>query len=223
MNSVGIELCGTALRALGSGALYWPERSVLVVSDLHMGKSERIARRGGTMIPPYETRDTLARLERDIALCAPETVICLGDSLDDNVARAGLLDEECAAIAQMQERRDWIWIAGNHDPAPGDLGGRTMTELSVGPLVFRHIATPKLGEVSGHYHPKARLALRGKAVSRPCFLHDGRHLVMPAYGTYTGGLDWCSPPLDRLIRPGATAILTGRHPCALPVPRRDAA
>ncbi len=223
MNIVNISLRSAHLQALGSGALHWPERRVLVVSDLHLGKSERMARRGGAMLPPYETHDTLTRLDADIARCDPDAVISLGDSLDDDAARAGLTPDECAWLARLQRGRDWIWIAGNHDPAPSDLGGRSAETLTLGPLTFRHIATPATGEISGHYHPKARLAVRGTSVSRPCFLYDETHLIMPAYGTYTGGLDWCAPPLARLMGRRACAVLTGKHPCAVPVPRRRAA
>lgn len=220
MNFCDFELSGETLRVLSTGALWWPAEATLVVSDLHLGKSERVARRSGQMLPPYETRDTLARLDSDVLATKPARVICLGDSFDDDAAREGLGEAETLWISRMQAGREWVWIAGNHDPAPVNLGGTAKAELLAGPLSFRHIATPEQGEISGHYHPKARLALGGKMVSRPCCLHDGRHAILPAYGTYTGGLDWASPALSALLGAGACAILTGRTPCAVPVPQR---
>ena len=221
MNAVTLTLSGERLSALGTGALWWAARRTLIVSDLHLGKAERIARRAGQMLPPYETRDTLDRLAADIAATQPACLICLGDSLDDNAARAGIDPASAANIRDLQQGRDWIWIAGNHDPAPVDLGGTNMDEITLGPLTFRHIAAPgATGELSGHYHPKARLTLRGKQVSRPCFLQDGARIILPAYGTYTGGLDWTAPVLTDLMAPGAQAILTGPHPCAFPMPHR---
>lgn len=220
MNTCLFDLAGETLELMPSGAVWWPGRVTLTVSDLHLGKSERMARRGGAMLPPYETRDTLARLAGDIAATRPERVICLGDSLDDNAARAGLDPEAVAAIARMQTGRDWVWIAGNHDPAPADLGGRAVAVLTSGALTFRHIATPGgQGELSGHYHPKARLGCRGKMVSRACLLHDAARAILPAYGTYTGGLDWTTPVLAALMGPGARAILTGPRPVSVPLPR----
>lgn len=219
MNVVDFTLRDVRLQALGSGALYWPERRVLVISDLHLGKSERMARRGGAMLPPYETRDTLSRLEADIHATQPETVISLGDALDDNAARAGIDTFEAAWITRLQTGRDWIWISGNHDPAPSGLGGHALDDLKLGLLTFRHIATPASGEVSGHYHPKARLSVRGKLISRRCFMMDADHLILPAYGTYTGGLDWTVPTLRDLFTRDARAILTGPQPCILPLPR----
>ena len=67
MNKYSFSLMGANLVALPSGALWWPERGILCVSDMHLGKSDRIARRRGSMLPPYEVRDTLTRLEAAIA------------------------------------------------------------------------------------------------------------------------------------------------------------
>jgi DNA ligase-associated metallophosphoesterase len=209
-------LAGVALVALASGALWWPDRRVLVVSDLHLGKSERVARLGGSALPPYETIDTLTRLERDIGRLAPLRVVCLGDSFDDITAAHGLPDGVVDWLTRLQAGRDWVWIEGNHDPGPVTLGGAHRAEMALGPLALRHIATPGAsGEVSGHYHPKARLA----SVSRRCFLTDGARLIMPAFGTYTGGLWSHDPVLSALMAPGALAILTGRVARAIPMPR----
>ncbi len=206
---------------LPTGAVWAPAQAALIVSDLHLGKSERIARRSGQMLPPYENRDTLGRLEADCRALRPERVVCLGDSFDDDAAREGLDAAESRWIATLQAGRDWIWIAGNHDPAPASLGGRAVETLRLGALTFRHVATPEgRGEVSGHYHPKARLSLRGRFISRPCLLHDAVRAILPAYGTYTGGLDWTAPVLATLMAPGARALLTGPRPCAVPMPRR---
>ena len=78
-----------------------------------------------------------------------------------------------------------------------------------------HGAAP--GEVSGHYHPKLRLPVRGGAVTRPCFLLDATRLILPAFGVYTGGLFATAPPLARLLARDARAILTGSPSVTLPV------
>ncbi len=239
------ELQGASLIALPSGALHWPGQSLLVVSDLHLGKSERIARLGGASLPPYEALDTLERLEADLQATAAQHVLCLGDSFDDRAAAEGLGDQVLDWLMQLQAGRDWTWIEGNHDPGPLALGGTHLAELVLGPLLFRHIATPDFNgsgsasrhppesksaksssaagtgadgraEVSGHYHPKARVAGR----AHRCFLVDRTRLILPAYGTYTGGL-WChDPALSGLMAPQALAILTGRVARAVPMPRR---
>ena len=215
-----LSLAGARLLALPSGGLLWPEASVLVVSDLHLGKSERIARRGGAFLPPYETLDTLTRLQRDLDRTDPATVICLGDSFDDLDAASALGEAEAVALACAMRGRRWIWAEGNHDPGPVPFGGEAVAEVALPPLAFRHIADPQaVGEVSGHYHPKATIGMRRGAVTRACFLADRDRIVMPAYGTYTGGLPAGSAPLAALMGPEAVAVLTGPRAVAMPMPR----
>ncbi len=220
MNGYDFNFGGARLTALGSGALWWLDQALLCVSDLHMGKSERIARRGGAALPPYETRDTLTRLAADLDRLAPRTVVCLGDSFDDVGAAQALSEEDRLWIARLQAGRRWIWIEGNHDPGPVDLGGTHLALLPLGPLTFRHIADPAArNEISGHYHPKATLHARGRSLSRPAFLFDTDRVIMPAYGTYTGGLRSTSDTLRQLMHEDACAVLTGPIPIAIPMPR----
>ncbi|MGI9369812.1 MAG: ligase-associated DNA damage response endonuclease PdeM [Ruegeria sp.] len=220
MNDCGFSFSGQRLHAFGSGALWWPDQNLLCVSDLHLGKSERMARRGGPTLPPYETRDTLDRLTRDIERTNAETVICLGDSFDDLEALLSFDEREKAQIATLQAGRRWIWIEGNHDPGPVGLGGTHLGEWICGPLVFRHMAKPdEVAEVSGHYHPKATLRARGRSITRSAFLYDSERLILPAYGTYTGGLHSTDAVLSALFGSDAVAILTGSEPRAMPMPR----
>lgn len=220
MNGYDFSLSGAALTALGSGALWWPEQDLLVVSDLHLGKSERIARRGGASLPPYDTRDTLTRLAADLALSHARTVVCLGDSFDDLAAAEALPEEERQWILRLQASRRWVWIEGNHDPGPVEFGGAHLAELPLAPLTFRHIAQAGAsGEVSGHYHPKATVQARGRAITRAAFLIDTDRVILPAYGTYTGGLRAQTPVLSDLMRAEAIAVLTGATPTAVPMPR----
>ena len=220
MNGHKFTLAGAELIAMGTGALWWPEKSLLCVSDLHLGKSERVARRQGTILPPYDTRDTLTRLAADVARSEARIVICLGDSFDDLGAAGSLPEEERLWIARMQAGRRWVWIEGNHDPGPVDLGGTHLAELPIAPLSFRHMARAGAsGEISGHYHPKADILTRARLISRPAFLVDSDRVILPAYGSYTGGLRSTAPELSRLMRPEAIAILTGPAPHAMPMPR----
>ena len=213
-------LAGARLIALPTGALYWPDENLLCVSDLHLGKSERRARLGTAALPPYETRDTLARLDADLSTTGAKTIICLGDSFDDSAAAGALSADEKLWITTMQSGRRWVWIEGNHDPGPVDLGGTHLAELPLPPLTFRHIARPGAsGELSGHYHPKASVKARGRSVSRPAFLIDTDRVILPAYGTYTGGLRSDSAPLSGLMRAEAVAVLTGTIARAIPMPR----
>ena len=216
MNSLDFPFCDATLTARPSGALFWSETATLIVSDLHLGKSERIARRGGALLPPYDTIETLTRLTSDIEATRPRTVICLGDSFDDLDAAEAIRPEHRDTLSRLQAGRRWIWIEGNHDPGPVDLGGEHLAELSMDGLTFRHIAETGAGpgEISGHYHPKAKV----RHMSRPCFMCDAGRLILPAYGCYTGGLDWTTPVLRALFAPKAVAYLTGARVLTVPVP-----
>jgi hypothetical protein len=216
MNFHPFTLADEALLALASGALYWPAQDLLCVSDLHLGKSERLARRGGVLLPPYETRETLTRLDAALGATGARQVICLGDSFDDGAAEGGLAEDDRLQLSALMAGRSWTWIAGNHDPAPLVLGGTHRAEFRAGTLTFRHIAVPgETGEVSGHFHPKATVAGR----SRPCFLIDAARVILPAFGCYTGGLRTADPALAALLGPQALAVLTGPRTLAIPMPR----
>ena len=215
MTDYTFQFCDTTLVATASRALWLPVTKTLCVSDLHLGKSGRIARQAGTMLPPFETDDTLARLGDEIARWDPKTVICLGDSFDDLDAAEEISVQGTATITQLQAGRRWVWIEGNHDPGPIALGGSHRNTLALDGLQFCHIASDQSGEISGHYHPKH--GLRGTGPARPCFLYDADRLIMPAFGTYTGGLTSQAAPFLRLFPTGATAIMTGRTAIAVPV------
>ena len=183
-----LDVAGVTLVADLSGALFWQEQSLLVVSDLHLEKGSSFAARG-VLLPPYDTAATLGRLAMVIARHDPKMVIALGDSFHDRSAHDSLSVTDRDAIAALQARRDWIWISGNHDPAlPTRLGGIVATEVAIGPIAFRHEPTGAAGEIAGHLHPKARVATRARSVERRCFASDGERAVMPAFGAYTGGL-----------------------------------
>jgi len=203
------------LVALPSGALHWPDEGLLVVSDLHLGKSERLARRGGGLLPPYETRATLQKLDLDIEQTGSRRILCLGDSFDDLTAADNLPEDDQLWLIRLMAGRDWIWVQGNHDAGPAAIGGSHRAEITLNHLAFRHIATAQTSEISGHYHPKARLPGR----SAPCFLIDAARVIMPAYGAFTGGL-WCDhPDLAALMGPRARAVLTGSRCLVMPMHR----
>lgn len=206
-----IDLAGAALELDPSGALLWPDQRLMVVADLHLEKGSAFARRG-QMLPPYDTLDTLKRLAAAVASHRPRVVVALGDSLHDRWAGARMVAPLREEIRRIQAGCTFIWIAGNHDPLPHDLGGEGTAALAIGPLLFRHEPQegPAPGEVCGHLHPAARVALRGRGVRRRCFVTDGSRMVLPAFGAYAGGLSVRDPAIARLFpHQGFSAHLLG--------------
>lgn len=187
--ATGITVAGVAVVVHCDGALYWPDEGVLAIADLHLEKGSSFAARG-VLLPPYDTAATLARVARLVAHYAPRAVVALGDSFHDGNGPARIAATDRAALATLQRGRDWIWIAGNHDPDPADgIGGSFGGVLAVGALIFRHEPTGAGGEIAGHLHPIARVNGRGCIVSRRCFASDGTRLILPAFGAFAGGLN----------------------------------
>jgi uncharacterized protein len=186
-----VQVAATTLLADPDGALYWAEERLLLVADLHLEKGSAFAKRG-VLLPPYDTAGTLSRLARLVEHYAPRVVVALGDSFHDDHGPLRMSDLDRIKLKGLQRGRDWVWIAGNHDPdLPRDVGGRFADVLAIGGLTFRHEPSEQAqnGEIAGHLHPVARVAQRGRAVSRRCFATDGQRLVMPAFGAYAGGLN----------------------------------
>ncbi|MBK8210727.1 MAG: ligase-associated DNA damage response endonuclease PdeM [Rhodospirillales bacterium] len=213
MMTAPITLAGVDLWPTIEGALWWPAEATLMVADLHLEKGSSLARRG-TLLPPYDSAATLALLSRLINRLAPRRVVCLGDSFHDAEAVDRLSADDAGLLHALARGRQWEWIAGNHDGAAGFAGldGEVATEASLGPLVFRHRATvaARTGEVSGHFHPKARVAVAGRRIACRCFVGDGQRLILPAFGAYAGGLDVFDPAISTLLSPGFNVWLLGR-------------
>jgi DNA ligase-associated metallophosphoesterase len=189
--SEAIAVAGVSLIADLGGALYWPDEQLLVVSDLHLEKGSAYAARG-MLLPPYDTASALERIGALLARYLVRMVIALGDNFHDGGGPARLAARDRAALLALQRGRDWVWIAGNHDPEPREgIGGVFARSLALGPLVFRHEPKPEPseGEIAGHLHPSARVRHRGRVLTRRCFASDGTRLVLPAFGAYTGGLN----------------------------------
>ena len=186
-----ISVAGHDFVADASGAFYLESERLLAVADLHFEKGSAYAQRR-VFLPPYDTAATLARLARLMMRFRPRIVVALGDSFHDQRAGERMHADDLSGLASLQQGRDWIWIAGNHDPeTPEAAGGARMAELGVGALTFRHEprAGASDGEIAGHLHPVARVASPSGSTRRRCFVGDGMRCVMPAFGAFTGGLN----------------------------------
>lgn len=200
-----------------SGLLWCPEAGVLAVADLHLEKSTAAAARGA-LLPPLDSRLTLERLWRGVARYRPRTLVAVGDSFHDRGGALRLGPAERDLLARIAGTCELVWVAGNHDPDPPQgLPGVAAAAFRTHGLVFRHEAkagvVPEGGEVEicGHHHPKARVTTRAGTISRPCFIADSRRAILPAFGTYTGGLDVLHPAIAGLFPRGARVFLLGQQ------------
>jgi hypothetical protein len=206
---VRFSFAGYDLIALTQGALFWPARAALIVADLHFEKASWFAMRG-QMLPPYDSLATLADLTALATATEAAEIWCLGDSFHDSAGCDRLPEAAQAMLRDLTATRRWTWITGNHDFALVDrCGGDVVAEAVVDGLVLRHeaVAGEVRAELSGHYHPKLRLRVRGQNISRRCFVATARKLVLPAFGSLTGGLDVGHPEIVRAVGVGAEALV----------------
>lgn len=206
---VPLSFAGHDFKALAEGALYWPARRALLVADLHFEKASWFAVRG-QMLPPYDSIATLSDVTALVDRTDAQELWCLGDSFHDSAGCERLPEQARAMLTGLTARLDWRWITGNHDSKLLDhCGGTIEEEAVVDGLVLRHEAEPgeTRPELSGHFHPKLRLRLRGRHVARRCFVATETKLILPAFGALTGGLDAHHPEIIRAVGSGAQALV----------------
>jgi len=221
---MSLEVNGEELTLDPAGSFYWAAEKTLVFADLHFEKGSSFARRG-QFLPPYDTRETLKRMEASVAQHRPARIIALGDSFHDRDAAERLDEFERATLSRLAQGAEWIWIAGNHDPSPPAwLGGTITEEIAIGGLVFRHepSADRQRGEIAGHLHPCATVVMRGRALRRRCFVSDGTRMIAPSFGAYTGGLDVDEEAISSLFPDAFLTYLLGMRRVYAVATRKDA-
>ena len=221
--SLSVRIAGEACVLRCSGTMWVPAYGALIVADLHLEKGSAFAVRG-QLLPPYDSRATLDKLEAEIAELDPAMVVLLGDSFHDTKAIPRMAAEDRARLDRLAAGRDWLWLEGNHDrealardaDAAARLPGRIVGDMALGPLRLTHEPEPltaeddRRGEVAGHLHPAARVAAYGRGVRRPCFVTDGSRIILPAFGAFTGGLNVRDPAIADLFAAPPLAAALGR-------------
>jgi DNA ligase-associated metallophosphoesterase len=206
---VPFSFAGETFAATLGGALFWPSHNALLVADLHLEKASWFAR-FGQFLPPYDSHATLTALAAEVERAGATGLYCLGDSFHDRFGCDRLPAHARELLTALTSTLDWTWIVGNHDPGFADhCGGRIEDEVELGGIVLRHEAVrgePR-PEISGHFHPKLRVHLRGRQVSRRCFVNSATKIIMPAFGSLTGGLDAHHPEIMGSVGDNAAALV----------------
>ncbi|SRR4249919_2740209 len=206
---VPFSFAGETFQATPDGALYWAAHQALLVADLHLEKASWFARLG-QFLPPYDSHATLTALAGEIDRTGARRLYCLGDSFHDSLGCDRLPASARELLTALTSKLDWTWIVGNHDPGFSDhCGGQIEVEVELGGIILRHEAVrdePR-PEISGHFHPKLRVHLRGRRVSRRCFVTSATKIIMPAFGSLTGGLDAHHPEIMGSVGGKAAALV----------------
>ena len=206
---VPLSFAGETFVPSPGGALFWQSQQALLVADLHLEKASWFARLG-QLLPPYDSHATLAALQDDVERTGARRIFCLGDSFHDRFGCERLPADSRGLLEGLTGRFDWTWIVGNHDPGFADhCGGTIVEEVELCGILLRHEAQPDepRPEISGHFHPKLRLSINGRRISRRCFVASDTKLILPAYGALTGGLDARHPEIVRAMRGEGVALV----------------
>ena len=206
---VPFSFAGETFEATPAGALFWPAHNALLVADLHLEKASWYAA-GGQFLPPYDSHATLTALAREVDRTCATRLYCLGDSVHDRFGCDRLPADARALLLDLTSRLDWTWIVGNHDPGFADhCGGALVEELEIAGITLRHeaVAADPRPEMSGHFHPKLRVNIRGRQVARRCVVLSETKLILPAFGSLTGGLDATHPEILRNVGASASALV----------------
>ena len=206
---VPFSFAGETFVASADGALHWPAQQALLVADLHLEKASWFARLG-QFLPPYDSHATLTALADEVERTGATRLFCLGDSFHDRFGCDRLPAPSRELLTSLTDRLDWTWIVGNHDPGFADhCGGRIEEEVEVAGIILRHeaVAGETRPELSGHFHPKLRVHLRGRQVSRRCFVVSATKIILPAFGSLTGGLDARHPEIMKNVGAEAAALV----------------
>jgi uncharacterized protein len=200
-----------------SGMAFLPD-DFAVVSDLHLEKGSHYAQRG-YFLPPYDSHATLVKL---LNICFEENVrrvIVLGDCFHDEEGFFRLDPLVRELFGELRQFKP-IWIKGNHDGDFVPPGFQAFDIFEQAGMTFRHEAEPGAeNEMSGHFHPKAQITHKGGQFERPCFIEDGRKIILPAFGAYTGGLGVNDPAIRKLFASPRIHVLGDTKIFSLPLKR----
>ncbi|WP_052045962.1 ligase-associated DNA damage response endonuclease PdeM [Candidatus Paracaedibacter symbiosus] len=192
-NFLKINFSSQELWLLTEKCIWWPKTSSLIVSDLHLGKGISFTSRN-VYLPPYDIQETLGKLKILVDKLEPQRVICLGDNFHRSNSYSNFEEQEKDLIASLiKSVPRWCWIYGNHDyELPAGLEGEKLRFIKEKTIEFHHSLdnyTEGNAFIIGHYHPKYTLNLKKTVIRKPCFAWNKNILIMPSFGTYTGGLD----------------------------------
>jgi uncharacterized protein len=188
-----IEFAGEQLELLADRAVFWPAGRALIVADVHLGKDASF-RFGGIPVPSGATGKDLKRLDALIDLTAPAQLVVLGDLVHNRASYASELTAEVSAWRAHHTGLDIELIIGNHDRSAGPVPESwRVTEHDephqMGPLwMAHHPDLSTMPTLCGHVHPKYPLKdFDRSTTSLPCFARTQTQLLLPAFGSFTGG------------------------------------
>ena len=181
------------------GILFWLEKEIAIVADLHLEKGSSYAS-GGQFIPPYDSQETLHNLINSIEKNKVSELILVGDIFHDQKALERMSEDVRSLLKSLIKRYKTIFIRGNHDTSLILEGAYCCDEYVLENIHFVHEASEKINnQISGHFHPVASLKIHSQKILAKCLVVSKNSIILPSYGKYTGGLNINKPPLKKFI------------------------
>lgn len=171
-----------------SGALYWVEKRMLLISDVHLGKISHF-RKFGSALPGNAMLKNFVKLDNVVEHFNPEAICFLGDLFHSTLNNEWQLFEEWVNRTQLPI----VLVAGNHDIISPvkyeDLGITHVSEWAIDGFLLTH--EPQIVgnyyTLSGHIHPSVLLEGVGRQFLKlPCFFRSPQQMILPAFGEFTG-------------------------------------
>ena len=183
-----------------SGSVFWENKNILFISDVHLGKIGHF-RKNGLAIPKDAMYENFRRLDAVVTLYNPEKIYFLGDLFHSDYNLEFLLFADWIK----NQTAEITLIEGNHDILDKknytDLGILVLEELTESVFYFTHHPTIKESVINfcGHIHPGIKLKGKGKQfVKLSCFYVKENQIILPSFGMFTGNY-YVSPSRNEQI------------------------
>ena len=200
MTNLMIEFADQKFHLLPSGGIFWQDEEILILADLHLEKGSGF-REQNNFLPPYDTQETLSLLQETIKNLSPKKVLLLGDSMHDSQSFHRMPLHLKKYLEAIMVESDLVWIRGNHDATIRGFPWALSNVFIAKAITFRHEMQVgfKGPEISGHFHPVGQIKFKGVKLTGRCFLLSEEKLIIPAFGTYTGGLNIKNAALSKVL------------------------
>ena len=207
-----VIIAGERMLLLPEKAVYWPAHKMLIIADIHFGKAASF-RAQGIPVPRGTTTENLVKLDALIDAHGAEHVVFLGDFLHARAAHASSTQQAMLAWRERRRELRLTLVRGNHDKHAGDPATALGIELvdephAVGPFAFCHHPDIDTGgyALAGHVHPAWVLATRFDSLRLPCFVVGKERMILPSFGSFTGGHVVTREPGDAIFVTSGEAV-----------------
>lgn len=171
-----------------SGVLFWEERAILLISDVHLGKVSHF-RKFGAAVPQQAVMKNFDAMDEVIQYFKPKTTVFMGDLFHSSLNKEWDLFTEWVRL----KTAEFILVSGNHDIISPlkyeELGVQVVEELVLDSFLLTHHPEERDGYFNfcGHIHPAIKLTgFGGQSARLSCFYKTPRQLILPAFGEFTG-------------------------------------